>query len=460
MTFNKINLMLIGAIFYCSLLQSQDKPNILLINIDDMGWRDVGFMGSKYYETPNIDKLAAKGMVFPNGYASAANCAPSRANLFSGKYPQFHGVYTVGSSERGKSKHRKLVPVENKSTISNDFKLLPQILKNNGYSTCHAGKWHISQDPLQKGFEVNIGGSHFGHPASYYPPYSNIDIDGDGYLTDVIMKKSIDFIKKAEEPFFLNYSPYAVHTPIQPIDSLSWKYKNKTNWKGQNNPGYATMIENLDRNIGKLIHTLKEMSIFENTFIVFTSDNGGLYGITQQKPLRAGKGSYYEGGIKVPFFFIWDDKIASESKNEFPISNIDLYPTILSVAGINQCKKLQLDGLDLSGLLTNQSTISERDLFWHFPVYLERFSSNNENRDSLFRTRPGTIIQSGFWKLHYYYEDKDVELYNLKEDISESTNLVTIYPKRLEKLLAKMKKWLLETNAEIPYKLNPEFETN
>lgn len=447
-------------LFNSLLLKSQEKPNILLINIDDMGWRDVGFMGSEYYETPNIDQLAAKGMIFSNGYASAANCAPSRANLLSGKYPQYHGIYTVGSSERGKSKNRKIIPVENKTTIPDDFQLLPQILKNNGYSTGHAGKWHISEDPLQKGFDVNIGGSHAGHPASYLPPYKNVDVDGDGYLTDVIMDKSIDFVKNVEQPFFLYYSPYAVHTPIQPVDSLLAKYKEKPYWKGQNNPEYATMVENLDRNIGKLILTLKEKGVFENTFIIFTSDNGGLYGITQQQPLRAGKGSYYEGGIKVPFFFIWDGKINAGSKNEFPISNIDLYPTILSVANINQSKKLRLDGLNLIDVLTNQSSLKERDLFWHFPVYLQRYTSNNENRDPLFRTRPGTAIRSGSWKLHYYYEDKDMELYNLKNDISESTNLIATYPKKVEELLAKMKKWLFETNAEIPEELNPEFEAN
>ena len=204
--------------------EKEKKPNIILINIDDMGWRDVGFMGSKYYETPNIDKLAGKGMIFTNAYAAAANCAPSRACLMSGEWPQRHGIYTVGNSDRGKSKNRKLIPITNTVTLPANTLVFPELLHKAGYITCQAGKWHLSDSPLQFGFDQTIGGNHTGHPKSYYPPYKNVFFDEpikEEYLTNLIMDKTLDFIKSvSDQPFFLYYAPYAVHTPLQPIKNL------------------------------------------------------------------------------------------------------------------------------------------------------------------------------------------------------------------------------------------------
>lgn len=442
-------------LYSCS---AQDQPNIIIINIDDMGWKDVGFMGSEFYETPNIDQLSHEGMKFINGYASAANCAPSRANLLSGRYPQSHGIYTVGSSERGKSKNRKLIPIENKTTIGGNFKLFPEVLKENGYVTCHAGKWHISDDPLKKGFDVNIGGSHAGHPASYYPPYKNVDIPEDGYLTDAIMHEAIDFVKNAQQPFLLYYAPYAVHTPIQQVDSLANHFQNKPAWKGQDNIAYATMIENVDRNIGDMIQTLKEKGVYKNTFIIFTSDNGGLWGITKQRPLRAGKGSYYEGGIKVPFYFVWDGKIKRNSTNKTLISNLDIYPTLMELVGAKKTQFPDLDGISILDLLLNNKQKKNRTLYWHFPIYLQKFKNDNENRDSLFRTRPGSVIRKGNWKLHYYYEDNDIELYNLQKDISEQKNLYLKNKKKAEELKEDLFKWLKKTKAPIPNQQNPDYQ--
>ena len=198
------------------------RPNIILINIDDLGWRDVGFLGSDYYETPNIDALSEKGMVFTNGYASASNCAPSRAVLMTGLWAQRHKIYTVANSDRGRSRDRKLIPTKNTVTLASGFTTFPQLLQENGYSTCHAGKWHLTDDPLKNGFDINIGGSHEGHPKSYYPPYKNVDLYAEKgkRLTDIIMDKAIEFVKGSDTPFFLNYSPYAVHTPIQPVMDL------------------------------------------------------------------------------------------------------------------------------------------------------------------------------------------------------------------------------------------------
>lgn len=437
----------------------RSKPNIVLINIDDMGWRDVGFMGSKYYETPNIDKLAAQGMIFTNAYAAAANCAPSRACLMSGQWTPRHGIYTVDNSDRGKSKDRKLIPTPNLVTLANNIQVIPEILKRNGYTTCHAGKWHLSDDPLQRGFDVNIGGCHAGNPGSYYPPYTNVPLvaPSDGYyLTNLIMDKTIEFVKSIQkEPFFLYYAPYAVHTPIQPIKSLLAKYRTKAEWNGQNNAEYATMVGNVDTQIGRLINLLKSSGKLDNTFIIFTSDNGGLYKVTKQWPLRAGKGSIYEGGIREPMFAYWKGKIAAGTKSEVPVTNLDFFPTILGVAGIKTPAGKILDGKSILPVLTGKGILKERPLFWHFPIYLE--GGNKETQDSIFRTRPGTAVRFGDWKLIQYFENNDLELYNLKEDIGEKNNLEKSNPLKLKELLGLLEKWRMETKAPVPTQLNPDF---
>lgn len=424
-----------------------------------MGWRDVGFMGSEYYHTPNIDALAKMGMHFTNGYAAAANCAPSRASLMTGQWATRHQIYTVGSSERGKTQHRKLIPIKNTTTLSKAHSILPQVLQENGYSTVHAGKWHLSENPLEYGFDLNIGGGHNGHPQSYYPPYKNVSLENTGkeHLTDLVMRHAIQFVDTVQSPFFLNYAPYAVHTPIQPIDSLLPNYQNKRASNGQNNAEYATMIENLDRNIGNLMTSLKRRRLLENSLIVFTSDNGGLYGITKQPPLRAGKGSYYEGGIREPFVFVFGNKIRPDSKSDVPITNMDIFPTLLEYVGI-QNESLNFDGTSLKPLLEEKITKIDRSLFWHFPIYLQAYNVHeNQNRDSLFRTRPGSVVHHGNWKLHYYFEDDEIELYNLETDVSETENLAKTHPEKVDELRALLEKWWRETQAPIPKELNPEY---
>lgn len=438
---------------------SQPTPNIIIINVDDLGWKDVGFMGSEYYETPNIDYLSSLGMVFTNGYASASNCAPSRACLMTGQWTPRHGVYTVSPSTRGKAKDRKLIPIKNTHTLSPAHDILPEVLQSNGYVTCHAGKWHLSDNPLEYGFDVNIGGGHNGLPRSYYPPYTNVKIEkgNSQYLTDLVMENAVRFVDTVQKPFYLNYSPYAVHVPIMAVDSIVPKYEKKSPWNGQGNAEYASMVDNLDRNIGLLINKLKERDLFDNTLIVFTSDNGGLYGITKQKPLRAGKGSYYEGGIREPFFFVLNSKIKPNTKSDVPITNLDIFPTVLKYAGVD-ASTLQLDGNSLAPVLEEEVQVFERPLFWHFPIYLQAYNVNdNENRDPLFRTRPGSVVRKGDWKLHYYFEDDGLELYNLSEDIGERNNLAETNPQKVEELLNLLKKWWKNTNAPIPKTKNPEY---
>lgn len=444
----------------CKKISVKRYPNVILINVDDMGWKDVGFMGSQYYETPNIDYLAQQGMIFTNGYASAANCAPSRACLMTGKWTPRHGIYTVGKSDRGSTQHRKIIPIQNTTTLSKQHTIISEILYKNGFTTCHAGKWHLSESPLEYGFELNIGGGHNGHPKSYFPPYQNVKIVGtkDQYLTDLIMEKTLEFIDTVSKPFFLNYAPYAVHTPIQPKSDLLQKYKQKPSYKGQNNPKYATMVENLDRNIGLLISKLREKNQFDTTLIIFTSDNGGLFGITDQDPLRAGKGSYYEGGIRTPFFFVLKNRIRANSTSPIPITHLDLFPTILDLTGL-KAPNLQFDGNTISTVLEEKVDTLIRPLFWHFPIYLQAYKkSDNQNRDSLFRTRPGSVVRLGEWKLHYYFEENEIELFNLVSDIGERKDLSPENTEKTKEMLNLLKKWWKETNAPIPSEINPGFE--
>jgi arylsulfatase A-like enzyme len=342
---------------------------------------------------------------------------------------------------------------------------IAEVLRDAGYRTCQAGKWHLGEDPRDQGFDISIGGAHNGHPSSYYPPYGNVPLDAPNgeYLTDLVMDKAIDFVHQAASGhFFLYYSPYAVHTPIHPVDSLFFHYVGKQPWMGQDHAGYASMIDNLDRNIGNLLFTVKEEGLSENTLIIFTSDNGGHFGVTKQRPLRAGKGSYYEGGIREPFAIAWEGKIDGGQKSEVPVSNIDLFPTILEAAGLKKKlrdrESLPLDGISLLPHLTRNRKIEERPLFWHFPIYLEAYVSEDyETRDAFFRTRPGSVVRMGDWKLHQYFEDGGLELYNLRDDIGERTNLGDVNPEKTKELLRLLEEWREKTGAPVPSHQNPDY---
>ena len=459
-----INLLgaLTGMLLLCSsciLFRQHNRPDIILINVDDLGWRDVGFMGSEYYETPMIDSLAEQGMVFTCAYAAASNCAPSRACLMSGQWTPRHGIYTVDSSERGRSVDRMLIPVPNQTVLYDSILTLAEVLQAAGYQTCHAGKWHIGPDPVTQGFDVNIGGCEAGNPGSYYPPYTRVPLeapDSTYYLTNLIMDRVLEFIDSAgADPFFLYYAPYAVHTPIHPVKNLLSKYKCKTPGNGQDNPGYATMVENLDDQISRLVDRLQAFGRMENTLIVFTSDNGGVYRISKQWPLRAGKGSYYEGGIREPFFAFWPGVIPGGQTCDVPVSHLDLFPTLLEAASIDVPRDKILDGQSIIPLLKGSEEFPVRPFFWHFPIYLE--NGNAETADTLFRTRPGSAIRWGEWKLIKYYENGREELYHLSEDISESNNLIHTEPEKADILSSMLFKWQTDSNAPVPDMLNPEY---
>lgn len=439
------------------------KPNIVLINVDDLGWKDVGFMGSSYYETPNIDELASEGLVFDNAYAGAANCAPSRACLISGLNSPRHGIYTVGSSERGNSKTRKLIPVANTEILSDTIYTLPQMLKDAGYVTGNFGKWHIGKDPHKQGMDVNIGGSDRGNPGrdGYFSPY-NIEHIADGppgeYLTDRLTTEAISFVRRNKDTSFFLYIPfYTVHTPLMGKDPLIVKFKNKSSVHGQDNPTYAAMIASLDENIGRILRCLKELQLVRNTIVIFTSDNGGVRAISSQAPLRAGKGSYYEGGIKVPLIIKWPGIIQPNTRTAYRVSHLDLFPTIQKIVGLRDNSKI-LDGADIRSLLQGKR-MRQQDLFFHFPIYLEAYQpKKDDSRDPLFRTRPGSVIISGNWKLHHYYEDDVYELYDLKRDSGERDNLFDAKPKKAKEMQQKLQDWLRKTKAPIPLQENPLYD--
>jgi len=441
--------------------RTSQRPNVVFILIDDMGWRDAGFMGSEYYDTPNIDTLAREGMVFTNAYANAANCAPTRACIMSGQYTPRHGIYTVGSSERGEAKLRKLVPTKNTTVLADSNVSIAEALRSAGYVCASMGKWHLGDDPKTQGFDVNIGGNTAGHPRSYFSPYKNPDMpDGPKgeYLTDRLTDEALRFVETNKDvPFFLYLPHYAVHSPIQSKREMQVKYRDRKPSIGHHDPRYAAMVESVDQSVGRIMNKLDQLGIADNTVVVFFSDNGGVKGTTSMEPLRGGKGCYYEGGIREPTIVRWPGRVKPGTVCDTPIIGIDFYPTFLEIVETKKPNGKVLDGVNLIPLLTG-GTIPERPLFWHFPIYLQ--GKMDGARDPAFRTRPGTVVRLGDWKLHEYFEDGGLELYNLREDIGERTNLAGKMPGKVGELHEIMKEWRKATNAPVPTELNPEYDPN
>ena len=436
------------------------RANIVFINMDDLGWKDAAFMGSKFYETPNIDKLAGEGMVFTNAYSNAANCAPSRACVMSGQYGPRHGVYTVASSERGSAKTRKLIPTKNRTDLPDDNVTIAEALKTSGYITATMGKWHLGADPKTQGFDVNVAGGTAGSPRSYFSPYRNRTLpDGPKgeHLPHRLTSEAVKFIEANKaRPFFLYLPYFSVHSPLQAPRDTTAKYKDKGPAGGQGHSVYAAMIESADTNIGRLMKKIDQLGLRENTIVIFTSDNGGVVNTSSQAPARGGKGSYYDGGIREPLIVRWPAKIKAGSKCDTPVIGIDFYPTFLEMTGTKKPAGKVLDGVSLMPLLTGSGKLEERALFWHFPVYLQGRADGS--RDPLFRTRPGSAMRLGDWKLHEYFEDGGLELYNLARDIGERNNLADKMPDKTKELHAIMLRWRKETKAPVPTEKNPQYD--
>lgn len=437
------------------------KPNIVMFYVDDLGWRDVGFMGTDFYETPHIDKLASEGMVFTNAYSCAPNCAPSRASLMTGQYTPRHGIYTVGTSERGKTENRKLIPIQNNTILPSEKFTIARMLKQAGYRTCHAGKWHLGSGdqsgPEQMGFDISIGGNH-GSVRSYFSPYKNPSLpDGPPgeHITDRITTESIQFIEQSKDnPFFLYLSFYAVHTPLQAKQELIDKYEQKPKGERHNHTTYAAMIENTDTNIGRVLNKLDELGLRDNTMVIFYSDNGGYGPATDMSPLRGSKGMLYEGGIRVPMTVRCPKMVASGSTCDVPVIGVDFFPTLMELAGGGIQQAYPLDGESIVPLLTQSGSLTRDTLYWHFPAYLEGYI------DTIgpWRITPAGAIRKGDYKLIEFFEDGKLELYNLKDNLSETTNLAEQIPNRTNELHQLMKQWRNRLNAPVPTSLNPEYK--
>jgi arylsulfatase A-like enzyme len=424
------------------------KPsNIVFIFIDDLGWRDLGCYGSKYYETPNIDKLAGQGMRFTSAYSNAPNCAPTRACLISGQYTPRHGVYTVGSPERGKADLRKLIPIKNKTNLDSKIFTIPQALKAVGYRTACIGKWHLGEKspfrPEDRGFDVVFRRTR----RSHFMP------DGQ-YLTDRLTNEAVKFIEQnRDKPFFLYLSHHAVHTPIQAKEELIEKYRKKKPTAVHNNPTYAAMIESMDQSVGRVCEKLDELKLSGSTAVFFFSDNGGYANATSMSPLRGSKGMLYEGGIRVPMIACWPSRIKAASVCDVPVIGIDFYPTFLEIAGAAKPSGHILDGESLIPLLTRSGNLIRNAIFWHFPAYLEPYNDSQWP----WRTTPAGAVRKDDWKLIEFFEDGSLELYNLKDDIGETNDLAKTKPAKAKELHKMLVEWRKSVNAPVPTEKNPKY---
>ncbi|WP_299230659.1 sulfatase [uncultured Bacteroides sp.] len=452
-----------------------NKPNVLFILVDDMGYTDLSCTGSTFYETPNIDRLASESVAFNYAYAACPVSSPSRAAIMTGKYPARINLtdYIPGNQAYGPHKDQMLSSLPFNQHLDIDEIGLAEAFRRNGYCTFFTGKWHLSESekyyPTSFGFDVNLGGNNTGHPAGgYFSPYKNPQLpDGPKgeYLTDRLTDEMIKFIRtEKDKPFFAFLSYYTVHLPMQAkvdkIDKYIEKLKSIT-FSGnefikkentfykmyQNMPVYAAMVEHLDDNIGRLMECLLEEGLDENTIVVFTSDNGGMATSnttgnipTSNYPLRAGKGYLYEGGIKVPLFVRWSGKIKPSVVDKTPVVGTDFYPTLLDLCGLNLLPNQHIDGFSIKTLLEGKKFARE-PIFWHYPHYSGGLGG-----------RPSAAVRYGNYKLIEFFEDNHVELYNVVDDVSEKNDLSSIKPELTEKLKNMLNQWYLEVDAKMPVK--------
>ncbi len=438
-----------------TVLAAETKPNVVLILADDLGWADLGCYGSKFHQTPNLDRMAAEGVRFTYGYSACPVCSPTRAAVLTGQYPQRFNL-TDWLPGRGDQPAQRLKRPAIRQELPLEAVTLAEILKDAGYVTGHIGKWHLGGEgfgPLQQGFLSNIGGDYTGTPLSYFAPYQRngkampgLDNAPDGeYLTDRYAAEAEKFLEQnREKPFFLYLPHNAVHTPIKAPPETVAKFAPAAEKLGvgtQRNPVYAAMLSHLDDAVGRVLKKLDDLKLSENTLVIFTSDNGGLATLegmpapaTINSPLREGKGYLYEGGIRVPLLVKWPGHI-KPAVNTTAVNSIDLVPTVTEIclgkpaAGV--------DGTSLAPLLTRSEKLAERDLFWHYPHYANQGS------------RPGAAVRSGDFKLIEFYETGRRELFNVVQDVGESRNLAVDQPAVVEELAKKLNAWRRQVAAQM-----------
>jgi arylsulfatase A-like enzyme len=441
--------------------------------IDDLGRQDLGCYGSTFYETPNIDRLAAEGMRFTNAYAACPVCSPTRASIMTGKYPARLGITDWIGAPQKPTAYREYLPLE-EATIA-------EALKEAGYTTGYVGKWHLATRgtadrrqyyPDRQGFDINIGGDNSGSPPTYFHPYAkgqrSLETMPPGgkegeYLTDRLTDEALKFLEASKDrPFLLYLAHYGVHTPLESKKDLAQKYEAKAKSVPladgphaqpvygpyrtrlvQDHAVYAGMVQSVDESVGRVLGKLAGLGLERNTVVIFMSDNGGLStvareGPTCNLPLRAGKGWLYEGGIREPMIIKWPGIAKAGSTCDAPVTSTDFYPTMLEMAGLPLKPNQHVDGVSLAGLLRGAGTLDRKAIYWHYPHY---HGSGN---------RPSGAVRAGDYKLIEWYEDGKVELYNLKDDLGERHDLAATLPDRAAGLRQMLHAWRTEVGATTP----------
>jgi arylsulfatase A-like enzyme len=430
---------------------AKKKLNFVFFLIDDMGWMDLACQGSKFYETPNIDLLASQGMRFTNAYAACPVCSPTRASIMTGRYPaRLHVTDWIPGHNQPNAKLR--IPDWTKHLPPEEI-TIAEALKPAGYASASIGKWHLGGPeywPDKQGFDLNFAGTDQGQPPSYFAPYriKTIPSAPDGeYLTDRLAEEACRFIEASKDrPFFLYLPHYAVHSPLMAKKEMIEKFKAKANpASGQKNATYAAMIQSVDESVGKVCAKLDELGLADRTVVIFMSDNGGVAGTTSNAPLRGGKGTLYEGGVREPLIVRWPGVVKAGSTSDEVVISIDFFPTILEMAGVapSADPRHALDGVSFVAVLKQAGKLAREAVYWHYPHY--------------HNTTPGGIIRAGDWKLIEYFEDGRVELYNLREDLSETKDLAAASPEKTAELRKKLADWRTAVGAQMPTP-NPDYD--
>jgi len=444
------------------------QPNIVFIMADDLGWADVGYNGAEFYETPNIDALCTSGMRFDDAYPGAANCMPSRSCIVTGMYTPRTHMWTPGGKAKGNVDYMKfLVPNKSNNEGNGVFPSLLQLepsvvsvaetLKQAGYKTAHFGKWHLGSDG--QGFDVNdTNGKGAGLDKKFY---GNEDVAE--WLTDAAVNYISD---NKDNPFFIYLCHWDVHTPLRARKEVVDKYEAKLaskEWSKNWNPTFAAMIEAVDISVGRIRQALIDNGVADNTLLIFTSDNGGFSGSTWCEPLKGAKGAFYEGGIRVPLCISWPAAIPPDSVCKIPVTGVDYLPTFADLAGATLPASQPVDGASFVPLLNGETALTDRAIYWHYPLYVQGLSYAkvlpvHSTSFMYWRATPCSVIRKGDWKLMQFFESGKTELYNIKQDLSEQTDVSASYPEKLAELLAELEDWQATTNAVIPTTLNPHFD--
>lgn len=459
-----LTLLLVLILLPIQLFAKKQRPNILFILIDDLGWQDLHCYGSNFYETPNIDRLRSEGMMFTSAYSACPVCSPTRASILTGKNPahlQFTGHITATGHHRYPDFGR-IIPPQDKMHVDLNEIMIPEAIKPLGYTTISIGKWHVGDQekyfPTHQGFDENIAGYAQGSPPTFWAPYKNSNLSWNPkienfdegqpgeYLTDRLTDEAIKYVKEHKEhPFFIYLSHYAVHTPLEAPDSLVKKFESKIKeGANQKNAIYAAMVSNVDYNVGRLLSVLDRSGLTDNTVVILCSDNGGTTEATSNSPLREGKGFLYEGGIRVPLIVKWPGKIVNGSICNTPVISDDLYPTIMEIIGKGVQPAKEIDGLSLVPLLLGKEHLKRDQLCWYYPHYSPQAKM------------PGNAIRKGDFKLIEHYDPVKIELFNLKEDLGEKSNLADSNPDKVRELKQSFDKWLRDMKP-IKHTFNPNY---